>query len=356
MMRSPTSFIKFTSHFVAAILLYNALTTQNAQGTEPLATANYKIHSNNWISIQVRVNGQGPYDFKIDTGSMVSAPSTSVHNELKFKKSEQERTIIRPYTVETKPHFEIGEIAINDKVKISNLSSHIGPDYDLSEFSNEGNERLSSAPLRGYLGLDLLSKYVFTFDPCSDPDNKQVRIYAPQERSDTDRSRVISLKKQTFEVKDEDGKIQREAALYVIQPEIKSRKLFKRPTSIDMLFDTGATITYVNEKAREKIGSKALTNDESPAILFKQIINADTNEYSSEKIPLNHIKVARVTIGQFSASPAIIALYDAPVLSSLGKLDEPFGLFGIELFKDLSFTLDLPNQEIRFAGEQCVEN
>ena len=69
MMYSPARLIKYAAPVAATALVLAAPSTADAQAAEPLATTPYKVHPNNWISIEVMVKGNGPCDFKVDTGA-----------------------------------------------------------------------------------------------------------------------------------------------------------------------------------------------------------------------------------------------------------------------------------------------
>ena len=153
---------------VIIILLFLALlaplrASADASQT-PITSFPYEIGYDGWITVKVRVNGKGPYDFIIDTGATLTLAFENLRAEQSFTPSPlPPRRILGLSSAVTAPVTTLGDIEIGGET----LMNHDG--VVLADW----------APPRktphGVLGLDFLTRYLVVIDKAS----QRIELYAP---------------------------------------------------------------------------------------------------------------------------------------------------------------------------------
>lgn len=304
-------------HFVLTLFVLFWLAFP-ARANEPVASLPYTIDYYGWLTVKVAVNGQGPYDFIIDTGATNSLVFQNLADVQNFPLSESPpHTVLGLASQGAFPVHEIGELRVGD-AHFDDLVSVILPDWTVEKKP------------QGILGLDFLSQYTLVFNA----DAGRLDLYAakagPRKR-DMRRWKKIRLKQQNFGIDVEHD-------LYTVEGRINNNR------KIQFMLDLGASGTVVNRPS---------INADSIAIHFSiesgRLRSRVTGALDQDPTKAQAVRVTRLKIGEVVWRRTVITIHDAPIFKELGADDRPFGLFGSDLVRDRSFMLDFANEEMRLG-------
>ncbi|MEL7487109.1 MAG: aspartyl protease family protein [Pseudomonadota bacterium] len=294
-----------------------------ARAADPLTTLPYRIAYDGWITVEATVNGQGPYDFIIDTGATLTLVFSNVTEKQDFPLSPgPPKRILGLNSEQSVDLVRIGDIAVGDEV----FADHLG--VVLTDWSTPENTP------GGIIGLDFLSQYLVVFDA-------QARTMSLYD-ADIDKPRFprdwssAPMKRRQF--KEEIG------ALFVVEGRIQSQQF-------DFILDLGATTTLINFPAfRRLIGGIRINESGGSPRNASRIsdVSGDTERARLVRMPRMRLRRARW------AQP-ILLVFNATVFEELGVANAPFGLFGVDLLRDRSFALDFKNERI-FISRTSVKS
>jgi len=104
-------------------MAFAAQSMMAAKADEPLATIPYRIDYDGLITMGVMVNGKGPYDFIIDTGSTLTLAFSRLAREQGFAPTNgPPKRILGITDARSVPTFVLGEIDVGGVA----LADHIG--------------------------------------------------------------------------------------------------------------------------------------------------------------------------------------------------------------------------------------
>lgn len=314
---------------VAALLLSLAAPPgADAATGKPIASVPYVTDYYGWLTIKVRVNGEGPYDFIIDTGATNSLVFQNLADIQGFAPSDRPpQTVFGLAAQGAFPAFDIGELHVGEPsaggARLSDLSSVVLPDWTVEKKP------------QGILGLDFLTRYVFVFNAEPNRNAGRLDIYDPQDgpnMRDMRGWKTIRLEQRNFGIDVEHD-------LYTAQGALNSR--FK----VELMVDLGASGTVVNWAT--------ITNEEgfriNMATSAHRLRNRITGALDQDPTVARAVRVSRIKVGRQVWRRRILTLHDAPIFEELGMDNTPFGLFGADLVRDRSFMLNLPGEEIRIG-------
>lgn len=275
----------------------------------------YRIDYGGWFTISVTVNGQGPYDFIIDSGStksLVFDKLNAIHN---FQLSGGlEQRVLGTGSEDTFPTFAIGDIQIGSE-KISGLETVILKDWAVDGVSPSG-----------VIGLDFLARFNVVFDlenkTVSFDDEQRVKIPSSWHQSD--------LKRDSYGLKSGD--------LFTLQGRVESRR-------VTFLLDLGASGTIINGTA---YGSLSRPPRISIRPTGAEAIGRVKDALNSERIA-RQARIRRFRIGKLYWYNTLLTVFDAPIFKDLGKRGVPYGLFGSDFLVERSFAIDFLNDEIHIG-------
>ena len=255
------------------------------------------------------VNGQGPYDFILDTGATLTLAFENLAAEQEFTPSElPPRRILGLLGAEQVPVTDIGDISVGGLL----LEDHTG--VVLSDWAPPRRTP------KGVLGLDFLTRYFVLIDSNA----KRIEFYdreappPPQVK----KWAATNLKQETFE--------QDSGALYVIKPKLNNR-------AIPFILDLGASGTIINYPALRSLFSGIRFNQPRTA---GGATSSRLNDIHDGSNRARLVRIQRIKIGNQSwRKPELIA-YNAEIFRELNVADEPYGLFGSDLLAGRSFALD----------------
>ena len=286
-----------------------ALMTGQAQAALP-AEQPYIIGYHGRLATDVYVNGQGPFQFLIDTASSRSLIFEHVRQRLNLGQSQPGRMTVYGINdvadvMPVKPH----ELQVAGE-SIPDLTMGVLPDTE------------PSGP-DGVLGVDVLSRYFVVLDRSS----MRIKLLPPGKES---------------------------AHFYVdwSEAELVPRPLKKFPIQfwylkarfngwgINSLFDLGASLTMLNWDAAERLGvHKAhFTPYGPPPALLQDVLGKEAPAVRADGLEV------RLPGKSWSKQFAIIA--DAPVFSYFDLDEQPAAIVGLDLLRNSSLAIDFAGQRL----------
>lgn len=295
-----------------------AIVTTPAKAQDLVAEIPYRYAYNGWITISVSVNGQGPYDFIVDTGATLSVVFENLAESQTFPFVDGEpKRILGLIEANNLPPQFIGDIDVAG-LTLENLVSVVIANWDAPR----------QAP-QGVLGLDFLSRYAVYIDPTT----QTIKLYeggAPdlvEARSWTD----VPMRPIIFA----DGA----QPLYIVDVRIRRRRY---PFILD-LGASGSVINYPALRAMLKIRSVTVRAREIPTRI-PQVQDLFGNEAVSRLV-----RVRNFRIGRAYWRDQIVNVFNSQVFAELGVDDTPYGLLGADVIRDRRILIDFSNNRLHVS-------
>lgn len=287
------------------------------RAAEPLATLPYRVDYAGWITVDVMVNGKGPYDFILDTGSTITFAFDNLALEQGFAPTGGENLRVLGISAEDElTPYHIGNVAVG----AARLDDHIGvvlPDW---------------APPRrtphGVIGLDFLREYAVYFDYAS----RTMTLYP---HGGVPRARTRELRRVKLAPRDF-GKAS--GALFTTDGLIN-----RKPTTF--IVDLGSVSTLINYEAAEAIFSSVMTRDLGEGFTTGSRLKDIFDDRARARTAL----INRIQIGRVSWRRHGVWVFNSPLFDELDVQRLPFGLAGVDLLADRDFALDFGENEMYIA-------
>lgn len=288
-----------------------------AHAAELVGEAPFRFDYQGWLTIEATVNGEGPYDFIVDTGATVSVVFANLAQRQDFAPAAREpMSIIGLSGVRELPAIEIGAIAAAGL----KLEDHVG--VSLKDWGG------GRATPQGVLGLDFFSDYVVHFDL----EDRMARFYAPED----------------FDIDDAPGRW-RGARL---EPRVYRRQsdaLFESIMSfgsrrVPCLVDLGASGTILNYAALTRLRSGVYVDRTRASRLNARVHDIFGDTDTARVFPARSLKLGRTTFTDHQ-----LIVFDAPVFDDLGVGNLPYCLLGADIVASRSFILDFQGERMWFA-------
>ncbi|GAB4529078.1 MAG: hypothetical protein Kow00133_17930 [Amphiplicatus sp.] len=290
----------------AGALIWPAL----AAAATPVASLPYRIDYGGWFTVSATVNGEGPFDFIIDTG----ATDTLVFENLAARQNMQPtggppRTVFGLSQGRAFPPYFVGDIVLSEAIRLDDHETVVLGDWVVDRVSPQG-----------VLGLDLLARYTLYFDAAAG----LVHFYPPDANIDYPGDwRGVELSGQTFR--------QTPRPLYFLDAVIANVKT-------RFLLDLGASGTLINGYAYRRMIQRrwpVINLGAQAARTRSQVIDAFDEEESAFAVRAYGFRAGRARW-----SNVILIVHDAPIFAEMGVQSEPFGLFGADMVADRGFAID----------------
>ena len=303
---------------IVSILFIAAVSAPPAGAEEPIVSVPYRVDYTGWFTVSATVNGEGPYDFIIDTGATQSLVFQNLADSQNFSATGgPPQMILGLATQGAFDPYLIGDIAIGGAA-LTGLETVILPDWSVEQKP------------QGIIGLDLLKDYVMLFDA----EAGMLHLYdhaAPPPGGFTRRWRRAGLEAENFGL-DIDN-------LYTVTGRVSNR-------SVTFLLDLGASGTVVNRAAASSFSRRGVSIRIIPSGSEARARISDVFEESADA---QSVVANRIRIGRNTWYRHILVVHDAPIFDELGVQEEPFGLFGADLVRERSFMLDFRTGEMRIG-------
>ena len=291
------------------VVLFLALMAQQAGAALP-AEQSYHIDYHGRLATEVYVDGQGPFQFLIDTASSRSLIFEHLRQRLNLTQSQPGRMTV----------YGINDVADVMPVKpremrfagetISGLTMGVLPDTEVSEPD-------------GILGVDVLSRYFVVLDRGA----MRIKLLPPGEtaaRSYEDWSRVALLPHplKKFAIQ-----------FWYLKARFNDR-------TITCLFDLGASLTMMNWDAAEELGVRKAryTSFGPPPVELQDVLGKVAPALRAGGLDV------RLATKSWTRQIAIIA--DAPVFTYFDLEEQPSGIVGLDLLRDTSLAIDFAGQRL----------
>ncbi len=289
-----------------------------AKAQDPVAEIPYRFDYDGWITVPVTVNGEGPYDFIVDTGATLSVVFKNLDAKQNFPYIEGEpRRILGLIETNDLPPRYIGTVASGGQV-MEDVVSVVIDDW------------LPPRPTpQGVLGLDFLSPYAVHIDPAT----QTIKLYdsGPPDAVDARGWSKVRLAPQSF------GDSAR--PLYVVKARIRSK-------TYPFILDLGASGTIINYPAlRNMLAMRRVTvRSSATASRSPQVHDLFGNEARSQLV-----RIQRMKIGRAIWRNKIVSVYNSKVFNELGVGDVPYGLLGADMIRDRRIVIDFQNNRLHIG-------
>ncbi len=301
--------------FFLWLLLAGTAFSLSARAADPIAELPYRIDYEGWVTVSVMVNGQGPYDFVLDSGATITAAFQNLADENIFTPADREPIrILGLAGSEILPAINIGDLTIGDQ----RLDNHVGvvlPDW-----------RETRQTPGGILGLDFLTQYTVLFDA----DKQTIRLY---DRRDPVKDLPRGWSKTRMRARNfGEGA----GTLYRITVSIHGRK-------VPCIIDLGASGTLINNRAmRRLLGGVVIEGSRASGFRTGSRLSDifDRVEVASR------IRVGTIRIAKARWSKRILTVFDAPIFEELGVHEKAFCLIGSDLMTERSFIFDFAHEKL----------
>ena len=283
-----------------------------------LAVTPYRIEENGRIVIEARVNGEGQFNFALDTGASISAVFEQLNDKLELERIPGKVVIVHGVVSSGKfpildvDRLEVGrEVWPNPRIVLLPGATDAGKSVD------------------GVLGIDFLQRFAVGFSTR----DRVVRLYPPELVARRSYRGWASVPLE-FERVGERG-----AALYFMAIEIDGHK-------IPALFDLGAGLNMINW-----VGARSLGIEPRDARRKEQVSGALEDERQVAGFVAAEVTTANIRWRNESFSIADLAILETLMLDGI-----PVVILGAGLFTQRDFVIDyarrrlLVNVEMKEAG------
>lgn len=298
---------------VALIAICGMFST--AAASTLIAEIPYRHDYEGWITVPVFVNGQGPYDFIVDSGATLTVTFENLARQQDFPFVEGDlKRILGLLEINSLPPQFIGNLTIGGQT-LPNLTSVVVPDWLPPRQTPQG-----------VLGLDFLSQYVVEIDPSAG----LMRLYkgGPIEKVRVRGWRRAKMEETFFAAFSK--------PLYTVEIKIGSEQY-------PFILDLGASGTLMNyAMAKDTLKVRGINSGVSARrTRLPEVQDLFGNEETSRLI-----RIRRMKLGGRTWRNEIITVFNARVFDELGVNDMPYGLLGADLLRDSPLVLDFPRERI----------
>ncbi len=304
--------------WAAGLVACASTTSPTGARRPPLDEVPYRIDYMGWITVEAEVNGQGPYDFIVDSGATITAVFANLAAQSNFTKADRPPIrILGLAGARELPAYVIGDVTVSN----SKLAIHVGvilPDWEPP-----------NKPPHGVLGLDFLAQFKTLFDN----QDQTIKIYAINATPDHAMRGWTRTSLRPLIIEGE-GR-----PLYSVNVDV-------RGAQIPCIVDLGASGTIFNVAAYRRITGGLVFNGSRKDGFKTGSRIQDVFDNLDEAIAL---RVGRMRIGSATWLNKTVIVYDAHLFEEFGFKDSPICLIGADLFADRSFMLDFSGETLHIG-------
>ncbi len=285
-----------------------------------LAIAPYHIEGSGRIVVEARVNGQGPFDFALDTAATISAVFYELRDKLELEPIPGQAVIV--HGAAASGQFSLLNI---DRLEIG---SEIWTDPRIVSLPGKN---AAGASIDGLLGVDFLRRYAVGFTTA----DRVVRLYPPDLVARRSYRGWASVPLEVKPVR-ESG-----AALYFIDIEIDGWKT-------QAIFDLGAGLNIINWAGVRSLGVAPL-----------EMRRNDQISGALEDLPITaRLEAEEVTTSSVRWRNEMFLIADLEVFETLMLRDSPAVILGAGLFTQRDFVIDFVRNRllVRVAMDEAAAN
>lgn len=299
---------------VAAIAMLLAADVQDAAADqagapfEPVAVSPYYINADGSMTVPVTINGRGPYNFIIDTGSTITIAFDNLAAIETFPEVDAPpKRVLGISSAATLPPHLLGDVAVGAAA----MRDHVG--VILRDWS------LPRTTPHGILGIDFFRQYAVVFDT----DKRVMTLYRHGElpKDITSGWRRVKLEARAFA--DISGK------LFIARAQLNR-------SSMTFIIDLGSISSLVNYTAAEAIFSGILTTNTE----ITRATSTRLGDVFDDRTVTRTGRFDEIRVGPLVWRRQLLWMKDAPIFEELGVASEPYGLLGLDLLARKDFALD----------------
>ncbi len=312
-------FLGFLTLLIA--IAANAAPARAQAPPQPVAQIPFEVGYDGLIIIPVMVNGEGPYDFVVDTGATVTVFFDNLaRNQPLSPIFGDERRIVGLSSAawlpaKSAPALEIGALRFANHPVV--VIDDWAPDRPTPQ---------------GVIGLDILEDYLVVFDTA----RAMMRLYpADAANNALGGWSAAPMRPVMF------GALSR--PLYIVDATIKGAR-------IPMLIDLGAADPVINYAALAKI----MKNQYDPRRQFSGRATRFGPRFADlfdNREEAKLVRMSRLSIGDVIWRDPTLVVFDALVFEELDAIGSPYGLIGAKLLLTRSFALDFHNAQFLMGPE-----
>lgn len=300
---------------ICAAIWLLALTAAAARAADPVAEIPYRISQDGWLSAPVMVNGEGPYDFLIDTAATRTVVFQSLADDFEFQPAAHPDIRVLGLTeTQELPAYSLGDFDIDGEP----LNNHIGvilPNWP--------------APLEtpgGILGLDFLGRYAVMIDV-----NRQVlALYPPG---------ALALPGSEWRRAPMRRKTYAGDTLYEVSLDMQGR-------DIRCIVDFGAAQTVLNYRSLRRLLSGVYVDPDrsSGGSSRSRLSDVFGNQELARRVVVSSTRLGRFRWGRKS-----FVVYNAKIFEELELTGRAACLIGADLLAEQSVVFDFADEMIYLA-------
>jgi len=267
-----------------------------------VAITPYQIANGGRIVVDVRVNGQGPFHFALDTGASISVIFDSLRQKLELETVAGQSVLIHGLVSSGRfPLLGVSHLQVGSEQWVE------------PRIASLPGEAASNADIDGVLGIDFLRRYAVGFSI----ENRVLSLYPPDRVSDSSYRGWVSVPLESVRIGATD------TALYLLEIEIGGQK-------VPALFDLGAGLNMINW----------------PAARFLQLVpegrkRRELLSGALESTPvIARLNAGKVTTAGIRWKNEVFLIADLAIFATLQRDDSPFVILGSGLFNQRDFMID----------------
>lgn len=308
-----------------AIITVLIITTISARAiaAEPIASIPYRLDYNGWYTVDVSIDGQGPYQFVVDTGATLTALFENAATTQNFPAADvAEKRVLGIVGAQNLPAVILGDIEVGGVY----LRDHIGviiPDWD----------RDGPKP-HGVLGLDFLSRFVVLFDA-----ERQRMEFFQANNAPTERFSGMASTRLRYNTFNRDY-----GGLYTVMTNISNRR-------IPCIVDLGADGTMLNYRAmRRLMGGMYINPNRATGSTTGSKIR---DVFGDEAVALT-INAGPIRIGSARWKRRTLVVFNAGIFEALGVLRKGYCLLGADLLQNRNLIFDFGNEQLYISNKAVI--
>ena len=309
------SFILSSVKNIVTALVASFTMLSIAVANTPVAEIPYRYDYDGWITVPVLVNGQGPYDFIVDSAATLTVTFENLDKQQNFQQAPGDpRRVLGLLEISNLPPKFIGDLVIGEQT-LPNLTSVVVPDWPASR----------STP-HGVLGLDFLSQYVVEIDPTA----SLIRLYKD------DPPDIVKRRGWTRTRMHETYFASYPKPLYTVNVKISSERY-------PFILDLGASGSLINIAMGRRLARSTGVNVNNHDV--KSRIPKVQDLFGNEETA-RLVRIRRMSLGSRRWRKQIVTMFNAQVFEELGVQERPYGLLGADLLRGTPLVLDFQNNRL----------
>ena len=284
----------------------------------PIAELPYRIDYGGLVIVNVSVNGQGPFDFIVDTGATITVVFENLTDRIQLpSQGNLSRRVIGISATEEVPVHSIETMSLG------------GLRFDNRAAVKVKNWTTRQSTPQGIIGLDILENYFVIFDN----ENQLIKLYAFDDapRAYTADWSSANLKRLT--VNESSGHI------YSVNASIYGN-------AISMIVDLGAADAIMNYAGLRQSVKYTFWSDPDEMAGTGISLGAKYSDLFNNTERAKKVRFREMVIADIAWRYQTLVVLDALIFEELGVKEQPYGMLGADILLKRNFALDFQNKQL----------